>query len=107
MRPPPTRPSAMDCAASARRCRPRAPRAEVVAYASTCAAHSMMQPDPDGAMVQRAFEQVLRRADLRPSAVGYVNAHATATPAGDRVEAAVLRRVFGGGAMPAVSASKS
>ena len=82
------------------------PLAEMLAYATTCDAHSMMQPDPAGTMVQRAMELVLSRAGLAPSDVGYVNAHATSTQAGDKVEAAVLRRVFGS-TPPAVSATKS
>jgi len=82
--------------------------AEVLGYASTCDAHDMMQPDPTGTMVQRAFELALRDADVAASDVEHVNAHATGTPAGDRVEAAVLRRVFGAGAAaPLVSATKS
>src|SRR5204863_693407 len=73
---------------------------------ATCDAHSMMQPDPEGRMSLRAFELALRQADVAPSAVGYVNAHATATLVGDRVEASVIRRVFGA-TQPAVSATKS
>jgi 3-oxoacyl-[acyl-carrier-protein] synthase II len=82
--------------------------AEVLGYATTCDAHDMMQPDPSGRMVQRAFELALRDAGVSPADVEHVNAHATATPAGDRVEASVLRRVFGtGGGAPLVCATKS
>ena len=80
--------------------------ARVLGYACTCDAHSMIQPDPEGRMVQRAFELALASSDLSPRDVGYVNAHATSTLAGDRVEASVIRRVFGG-TQPAVSATKS
>lgn len=80
--------------------------ARVLSYASTCDAHSMMQPDPAGTGVERAFEQALTRGGVDRREVGYVNAHATATPAGDKVEASVIQRVFGS-SQPAVSATKS
>lgn len=88
------------------RARGARPLARVLSYGATCDAHSMMQPDPEGHMSQRAFELALRRADLPPDAVGYVNAHATGTVVGDRVEAGVIRRVFGS-RQPAISATKS
>lgn len=80
--------------------------AEVLGYASTSDAHSMLQPEPGGLMVERAFRLALRDAGLEPEDVDYVNAHATSTLAGDRAEAQVLQRVFGSH-QPAVSATKS
>jgi len=82
--------------------------AEVLGYASTCDAHGMMQPDPDGRLVVRALELALRQADVAAADIGYVNAHGTGTPAGDPIEAAALRHVFGSGSgAPLVSATKS
>ena len=90
------------------RARGASPMAEVTAYASTCDAHSMMQPDPLGTMIVKAMTMAIERAGLEPREIGYVNAHATATPAGDAIEAAALRRVFGDGSgAPLVSATKS
>jgi 3-oxoacyl-[acyl-carrier-protein] synthase II len=43
---------------------------------------------------------------VTPAAVGYVNAHGTATPQNDRIEAHAIRQVFGGGRV-LVSSSKS
>ncbi|MDQ7905422.1 aminotransferase class I/II-fold pyridoxal phosphate-dependent enzyme [Phytohabitans sp. ZYX-F-186] len=57
----------------------------------------------DGPMTPRLEGQVaaLRRAyddaGVEPYTVGFVECHGTATPAGDRVELAALREVFGGG----------
>ena len=42
-----------------------------------------------------ALREALRDAALRPDQIGYINAHATATPGGDPVEASALREVFG------------
>jgi 3-oxoacyl-[acyl-carrier-protein] synthase II len=90
------------------RARGARPLAEVLSYASTSDAHSMMQPAPDGRMVVRAMRLALERAVLTPRQVQHVNAHGTGTPAGDRVEAAALREVFGDGSdAPWVSATKS
>jgi len=41
-----------------------------------------------------ALRDALRDAGLRPDQIGYVNAHATATPGGDPIEATALREVF-------------
>jgi 3-oxoacyl-[acyl-carrier-protein] synthase II len=82
--------------------------AELVSYAATADAHSMMQPRPDGSMVERAMRLGLERAGLEPARIQYVNCHGTSTEAGDPVEAAAIRRVFGEGAdAPWVSATKS
>ena len=37
----------------------------------------------------------MRDAGIKPSQVSYVNAHATSTPIGDRIEAKVLEKIFG------------
>ena len=82
--------------------------AEVLSYSATCDAHSMLQPHPGGEMVARALRQAVENAGLSPSEIQYVNCHGTGTPAGDPIEAAAIRRVFGSGSgAPFVSATKS
>jgi 3-oxoacyl-[acyl-carrier-protein] synthase II len=49
--------------------------------------------------------QALAEADLKPSDIHHVNAHATSTPLNDRMEAAVLHRIFP--QPPPVTATKS
>ncbi|MFF7987478.1 beta-ketoacyl-[acyl-carrier-protein] synthase family protein [Streptomyces sp. NPDC007901] len=52
-------------------------------------------PDPDGLGVERAVTAALRDAALSPADVDHVNAHGTATPLNDEVEARTMRRLLG------------
>lgn len=66
---------------------------EVVGFATNCDGRHITNPDPDG--MQRVMEEALRDADIAASAVGYVNAHGTATKLGDVAESIATERVFG------------
>lgn len=82
--------------------------AEVASYAATSDAYHISNLSEDGEGVARAIRLALKRAGLEPGDVDYINAHATGTPAGDPVETAAIKQVFGGRATaPPVSASKS
>ncbi len=69
------------------------PLAELAGYGCTCDASHLSKPDADGQA--RAMRLALRDAGLQAQDVDYINAHGTATPAGDRVEAQSIRAVFG------------
>ncbi|MFH8472623.1 beta-ketoacyl-[acyl-carrier-protein] synthase family protein [Streptomyces sp. NPDC018000] len=69
--------------------------AEVVGYAATTDAYHLTSPDPEGRGLQRAMRLALSDADTDVSAIDYINAHATGTAGGDRVEIVALREVFG------------
>lgn len=83
-------------------------RAEVAArllgYASNCDATHITQPDAAGQA--RAMRAALADAGLQAQDIGYVNAHGTATQAGDAAEAASITEVFGAHGV-AVSAGKA
>ena len=64
--------------------------AEAAGYGSTCDAGHLTDPDRTGAGPARAVGLALADAGIAPSDVGYVNAHATSTPAGDLAEAWAL-----------------
>lgn len=82
--------------------------AEIIGYAATSDAYHISNLAEDGEGVVRAIRLTLQRAGLQPADVDYINAHATGTPAGDPVESAAIKAVFGGRASaPPVSASKS
>jgi len=70
-------------------------RARFAGYAATADARHIAAPDPEAAGAIRCMRAALADAGLPPDAVGYVNAHATSTPAGDEVEAKALHTVFG------------
>jgi 3-oxoacyl-[acyl-carrier-protein] synthase II len=69
-------------------------RAEIVGFSAGADASHVAAPDDDGEGAARTMRAALRDAGLPAEAVGYVNAHATSTPAGDRSEARALRRVL-------------
>ncbi|MDR3087836.1 MAG: 4'-phosphopantetheinyl transferase superfamily protein [Azoarcus sp.] len=48
----------------------------------------------------RTLEQAWRQAGMDPRQVGYVEAHGTATPVGDRTEIATLKEFFGDASQP-------
>jgi 3-oxoacyl-[acyl-carrier-protein] synthase II len=69
--------------------------AEVVGYGRNCDAYHPNAPLEDGSGVRKVMELALQDAELDPRAVGYLNAHATSTPIGDRAEARAIWEVFG------------
>jgi 3-oxoacyl-[acyl-carrier-protein] synthase II len=80
--------------------------AELAGYGMTSDAYHMTSPDPEGRGMARAMADALATSGLRASDVKYANAHGTATPQNDRVEALALREVFGAEGL-LVSSTKS
>ncbi len=69
------------------------PRAEVLGVGWTSDAHHYTAPNP--ATIIRAIRETIEDAELQPQDIGYINAHGTSTPKGDRTEISCLREVFG------------
>ena len=69
------------------------PLAEFAGGAYLCDSTHMSQSST--ATMIKTMNEVLSRAGLKPSDVGYVNAHATATVHGDEAEVAAVKDVFG------------
>ena len=67
--------------------------AELVGWATNCDGRHLTNPDVDG--MRAVMQQALADAQLAPDAIGYVNAHATATEAGDIAESQATHQVFG------------
>ncbi|MEM1276848.1 MAG: beta-ketoacyl-ACP synthase I [Pseudomonadota bacterium] len=77
--------------------------AEVTGYGATSDGYDMVAPSGEGA--ERCMK--LATATLGDRTVDYINAHGTSTPAGDVTEVEAVRRVFGDGATPPISSTKS
>ena len=91
---------------SAARARGAEVLAEIVGYGASSDAYNLTEPCADGQA--RAMRSALEDASVSHERIGYVNAHATGTHLGDRVEAEAIRKTFGSHAdKVAVSSTKS
>jgi len=80
--------------------------AEITGYGSTADAYHITAPSENGEGAARAMQVALRRANLKPGDVDYINAHGTSTQHNDRTETVAIRTVFGENAPP-ISSTKS
>lgn len=69
--------------------------AELIGYGSGCDAYHVTAPEPEGRGAARAMKRALKRADLSPDSIDYINAHATSTEVGDVAETIAIKTVFG------------
>jgi len=69
--------------------------AEVIGYGMSADAYHMTGIAPEGQGAQRSMRAALNDAGIKPEEVGYINAHATSTPAGDGNESRAIELVFG------------
>jgi 3-oxoacyl-[acyl-carrier-protein] synthase II len=82
--------------------------AEVLGYGLSGDAFHLSAPEPTGDGAYRAMKAALGHARLDPSALDYLNAHATSTPVGDPIELAAVRKLLGDDASRlAMSSTKS
>ena len=79
--------------------------AELAGWANTADAYHMTAPSPNGEGAGRCMSNALKMSGLRPSEIGYINAHGTATKEGDKDEATAVANVFAG-ANPIVGSTK-
>ena len=81
--------------------------AEVVGYAMNADAYHMTSPPPGGEGAARCMALALKKGNIRPEEIDYINAHGTATAA-DALETTAIKTVFGDHAYKlAVSSTKS
>ncbi len=78
--------------------------AEVVGYGFSSNGEHISNSNVDGQV--RSLSLALKDAGLSPKDIDYINAHATSTPGGDKVEAQALSQLFGEYKTP-VSSTKS
>jgi len=82
--------------------------AEIIGYGMSGDAYHITQPAEEGDGGRRVMVNAMRDAKITPEQVGYVNAHGTSTPIGDRLETIAIKRALGEHARKvAVSSTKS
>jgi len=69
--------------------------AEIAGFGTTCDAHHLTAPDPEGLWVAKAIELALGDAGMRPEDIDYVSAHGTSTPLNDPIETKAIKHAFG------------
>jgi malonyl-ACP decarboxylase len=80
-------------------------RAELLGVSVVLDGNHAAQPNAEGE--ERAMRGALRLAGLEAAHVGYVNAHGTSSPAGDRAECEAMRAVFRDEPRPRVNSTKA
>jgi 3-oxoacyl-[acyl-carrier-protein] synthase II len=82
--------------------------AEIVGYGMSSDAYHMTAPSEDGDGARRAMAMAIRKANIAPDDVDYINAHGTSTPYNDRIETHAIHNCFGEHAGKlAISSTKS
>lgn len=69
--------------------------AEIVGFGMSGDAYHMTSPPADGDGAARSMLNAINDAQINPEQIGYINAHGTSTPTGDKAETAAVKRVFG------------
>jgi 3-oxoacyl-[acyl-carrier-protein] synthase II len=79
--------------------------ATVLGAGITADSHDIAQPDPEGRGGSRAILGALAEAEIDPTTIAHVNAHATSTPQGDIAEGLMLHATLGAHATEVVVTS--
>jgi 3-oxoacyl-[acyl-carrier-protein] synthase II len=81
--------------------------AELVGFGMSSDAYHMTSPPENGAGAAAAMQHALHDAKLSAEKIGYINAHGTSTPAGDKAETCAVKSIFGPETSVMVSSTKS
>lgn len=68
--------------------------AEVVGYGISGDAYHITAPDSEGRGAKRAIKMALKKAQINPEDIDYINAHGTSTPVGDVLEFNAVKDIF-------------
>ncbi len=81
------------------------PKAIIAGFSSNSNATDMVIPNAQSSA--ELMMRAMRMANLKPSDIGYINTHGTATPVGDPVELESIRLVFESSRNVAINSTKS
>jgi 3-oxoacyl-[acyl-carrier-protein] synthase II len=79
--------------------------AEVAGFGMSADAYHMTLPSQGGTGASRCMDLAMSNAGIHPQQVGYINAHGTSTPAGDKGESDAAKLSFGAHAHKLVMSS--
>lgn len=68
---------------------------EIVGYGATCDAYHITAPEPNGAGGAACMTMAINDAGIKPSDIGYINAHGTSTHLNDSGETKAIKAAFG------------
>lgn len=83
------------------------PLAEIIGYGSTSDAYHVTCSHQQGDALKRAMQAAIKMSKVEKSQIGYLNAHGTSTPAGDKSELMAIRDVFDDLSNISISSTKS
>jgi 3-oxoacyl-[acyl-carrier-protein] synthase II len=69
--------------------------AEIAAYGATADSFHVTQPMENGEGAAKAMRVALKKANIAPTDIDYINAHGTSTPLNDVMETRAIKTVFG------------
>ncbi|MFN0093469.1 MAG: beta-ketoacyl-ACP synthase II [Dehalococcoidia bacterium] len=78
---------------------------EIIGYGSSNDAYDMIALHETGRGLKRAVRAAIRKAEIDPATIDYINPHGSGTPLNDRVETMVFKEIMGEAAYKAAVSS--